>query len=57
VRFPKLILCTVMTVVVGAAALPVGAAAAEVLNGSGSTLVAPLWRNGHWRFRRSTASR
>ena len=31
-----------MAVVVSAAALPAGAAAAEVLNGSGSTLVAPL---------------
>jgi phosphate transport system substrate-binding protein len=43
VRIPnKLIICSVMAMVVSATALPAGAAAAEVLNGSGSTLVAPL---------------
>jgi phosphate transport system substrate-binding protein len=42
VRPNKLIFCSVMAVVVSATALPAGAAAAEALNGSGSTLVAPL---------------
>jgi phosphate transport system substrate-binding protein len=42
VRLTKPIFYTVMAVIVGTAALPAGAAAAEVLNGSGSTLVAPL---------------
>lgn len=41
-RVTKLICGTVTAVVVSAAALPAGAGAAEVLNGSGSTLVAPL---------------
>ena len=41
-RLNKLIFCSVMAVVVSATALPAGAAAAEELNGSGSTLAAPL---------------
>jgi phosphate transport system substrate-binding protein len=42
VRVKKLIFATAVALVLGATALPAGAAAAEVLNGSGSTLVAPL---------------
>jgi phosphate transport system substrate-binding protein len=43
VRIPnRLIIGSVMAVVVSSAVLPAGAAAAEVLNGSGSTLAAPL---------------
>jgi ABC-type phosphate transport system substrate-binding protein len=42
VRLHKLIFCSALTAVVSAAALPAGATAAEVLSGSGSTLVAPL---------------
>ena len=42
-RIPnKLIVCSVTAMVVSATALPAGAAAAEALNGSGSTLAAPL---------------
>jgi phosphate transport system substrate-binding protein len=42
VRIKKLIFSTAIALVMSASALPAGAAAAEVLNGSGSTLLAPL---------------